>query len=139
MLVRAAGVSDLRGSLGTVRSGLDELDGSLEKCVCFITPHSQPSFLRRLRVKIRQPYQSLDANVSRLEKLQQAADVLRRTARFVVLARRLELQMAELGTGSTPSAAAAALRAVETPLGTGDDEKERAIAKAALSIAELSA
>lgn len=100
---------------------------------------SQP-LCRRLRVKIRQPYQTLDANVSRLEKLQQAADVLRRTARFVILARRLELQMAELGTGSpsyrilTPTPGGA-----DTPLGTGEDEKERAIAKAALSIAELSA
>jgi hypothetical protein len=31
LLVRAAGVSDIQGSLHTVRNGLDELDGALEK------------------------------------------------------------------------------------------------------------
>ncbi|CDO69255.1 hypothetical protein BN946_scf185042.g157 [Trametes cinnabarina] len=132
LLVRAAGVSDLEGSLGSVRTGLNELDGSLEK----------------LRVKIRVPYQSLHTHVSRLERLQQASDILRRTARFVNLARRLEVQLAEINkadagepeggssaniggktNGGTPARA-------DTPL-ESDDEKERAIAKAALTIAEL--
>ena len=31
LLVQAAGVSDLEGSLGSVRTGLNELDSSLEK------------------------------------------------------------------------------------------------------------
>ncbi|KAI0645490.1 Golgi transport complex subunit 5-domain-containing protein [Trametes meyenii] len=128
LLVQAAGVSDLEGSLGSVRTGLNELDSSLEK----------------LRLKIRVPYQSLQTHVTKLERLQQASDILRRTSRFVILARRLELQLAEMskaeatdpeglkanGAGVTP------IRA-DTPQLESEDEKERAIAKAALTIAEL--
>ncbi|KAF8054168.1 Golgi transport complex subunit 5-domain-containing protein [Lyophyllum atratum] len=103
LLSQAASANNLSGSLTPVRSGLNDLDSSLEK----------------LRLKIR-------SNVSRLQKLQQASDVLRRTSRFVVLARRKSAK-------------------TETPDHTGlstqgrdlEDEKERTIAKAALSIAEL--
>jgi hypothetical protein len=67
-----------------------------------------------------------------LKKLQEAADVLRRTSRFVILARRLQLQMKEMKSG--------------TPTESGDslgdagieDDKERAVAKAALTISEVS-
>ena len=97
-------------------------------------------FAHRLRLKIRVPYQSLQGHVNRLHKLQQASDVLRRISRFLILARRLELQMAELN------------RPLDTPIDTPTeptklvgasyeepgDEKERTIAKAALTIAELS-
>ncbi|KAI0356279.1 hypothetical protein OH77DRAFT_1423899 [Trametes cingulata] len=140
LLVQAAGVSDLQGSLGSVRTGLNELDSSLEK----------------LRLKIRVPYQSLQKHVSKLERLQQASDILRRTSRFVILARRLELQLAEMKkaeasetdgssgakgrpqtNGAPPTSSGATARA-DTPL-ESEDEKERAIAKAALTIAELTA
>lgn len=97
----------------------------------------------RLRLKIRVPYQSLQTHVSRLHKLQQASDVLRRTSRFVVLARRLQSQMAEIQNddrkdgkeGQTSPTVANVMS-----FGQGqelEDEKERTIAKAALSIAEL--
>ncbi|KAL7281218.1 hypothetical protein ACG7TL_004526 [Trametes sanguinea] len=134
-LMIVARVSDLEGSLSSVRTGLNDLDGSLEK----------------LRIKIRVPYQSLQKHVSKLERLQQASDILRRTARFVILARRLELQLAEMskadagevdsstagkaGANSKADVGASATR-VDTPL-ESEDEKERAIAKAALTIAEL--
>ncbi|KAI0769620.1 Golgi transport complex subunit 5-domain-containing protein [Trametes elegans] len=140
LLVQAAGVSDLEGSLGSVRTGLNELDSSLEK----------------LRHKIRVPYQSLQKHVSKLERLQQASDILRRTSRFVILARRLEMQLAEMNkadstetersgsakprvqtSGASPVSSGATARA-DTPL-EGEDDKERAISKAALTIAELTA
>ncbi|KAI8992858.1 Golgi transport complex subunit 5-domain-containing protein [Trametes punicea] len=139
LLIRAAGVSDLEGSLASVRTGLNDLDSSLEK----------------LRSKIRVPYQSLQKHVSQLERLQQASDILRRTSRFVILARRLELQLAEMSkaevtesegpakagtktqTGATASTSGAGARA-DTPM-ESEDDKERAIAKAALTIAELTA
>ncbi|KAJ7188486.1 hypothetical protein C8R46DRAFT_1157508 [Mycena filopes] len=100
-----ASANALAGSLTSVRSGLADLDSSLDK----------------LRLKIRVPYESLQSNVSRLQKLQQASDVLRRTSRFVdpdAIPEKSETQLNLLG---------------QDP----EDEKERTIAKAALSIAEL--
>ncbi|KAI0329225.1 hypothetical protein GY45DRAFT_1325329 [Cubamyces sp. BRFM 1775] len=142
LLVRAAGVTDLEGSLGSVRTGLNELDSTLEK----------------LRLKIRVPYQSLQKHVTKLDRLQQASDILRRTSRFVILARRLELQLAEMskadatesqdnaGTkpkgqanGTSASTSSASGARADTPSIESEDDKERAIAKAALTIAELTA
>jgi hypothetical protein len=105
----------------------------------------------RLRLKIRVPYQSLHSHISRLQKYQQASDVLRRTSRFVVLARRLQGQMAEMQNNGTNSSGdnddskqidQAKVNGLGRGLGLGlgldrEDEKERTIAKAALSIAEL--
>ena len=101
----------------------------------------------RLRLKIRVPYQSLQKHVSKLDRIQQASDILRRTARFVILTRRLELQLAEMtkADAAEPGADAAKPKAqppkggarADTPL-ENEDDKERAIAKAALTIAELS-
>jgi hypothetical protein len=91
-------------------------------------------------LKIRVPYRSLQGHVNRLHRLQQASDVLRRISRFLVLARRLELQMAELNRPSdasidTPTEPTKPVGVSYEELG---DEKERTIAKAALTIAELS-
>lgn len=98
----------------------------------------------RLRQKIRVPYQTLEGHVSRLQRLQLASDVLRRTARFVIVARRLEFQMVEMNkaAGSVSGLAMGNANASGKKLnGVGDDghegEKERNLAKAALSIAEL--
>ncbi|KIP10909.1 hypothetical protein PHLGIDRAFT_115048 [Phlebiopsis gigantea 11061_1 CR5-6] len=144
LLVQAAGVAELEGSLSSVKGGLTELDGSLDK----------------LRQKIRTPYQTLTSHVTRLERLQQASDILRRTSRFVVLTRRLQMQLAEMDRspeGATVSASASSATngsagsngdlagisrkstdSLASSAGTAEeDEKERTIAKAALSIAEL--
>ncbi|KAJ7782875.1 Golgi transport complex subunit 5-domain-containing protein [Mycena metata] len=124
LLSQAASANALAGSLISVRSGLTDLDSSLDK----------------LRLKIRVPYESLQTNVSRLQKLQQASDVLRRTSRFVVLARRLQNQMTEMEMNSNENPDATPKKS-ETPVNLlgqdPEDEKERTIAKAALSIAEL--
>ena len=121
-------------------------------------------FLTRLRLKIHVPYENLERQVNRLEKLQLASDVLRRTARFVILARRLEHQMKELhaadtkqenaipssartssknpiksqvnsSTASSASNSRGSTPALHDDLSSNEGEKERAIAKAALSIA----
>ncbi|KAF8512431.1 Golgi transport complex subunit 5-domain-containing protein, partial [Gautieria morchelliformis] len=128
LLVQAAGAGELEASLAAVRRGLTEVTQSLDK----------------LRHKIRVPYKALEGHVSRLQRLQLASDVLRRTARFVIVARRLEFQMAEIkkavGPGSGEVEGMGHVNGKELN-NTADDEhegeKERNLAKAALSIAEL--
>ncbi|KAL0580334.1 hypothetical protein V5O48_001671 [Marasmius crinis-equi] len=124
LLAQAASANELSGSLTSARLGLTELNTSVDK----------------LRLKIRIPYQSMQENVTRLQKFQQASDILRRTSRFVVLARRLASQMAEMeslpGRESEKEATKPPERSVALN-GDIEDEKERTIAKAALSIAEL--
>ncbi|KAH9961505.1 Golgi transport complex subunit 5-domain-containing protein [Russula dissimulans] len=133
LLEQAAGVGQVSGSLQAVREGLDALDASLEK----------------LRQKFRDPYQTMQVNVRRLQRLQQASDVLRRTSRFTILAKRLQAQMAEVGDGA--GGAVSQLKATESKVNSGtldgrrsatpgldhEGEKERSLAQAALTIAEL--
>jgi hypothetical protein len=133
LLEQAAGVGEFSGSLQTVREGLDALDASLEK----------------LRQKFRYPYQTMQANVKRLQRLQQASDVLRRTSRFTTLVKRLQAQMAEVGdsVGGTTSRSKAPESKVNSGIPDGrrsstpgldyEGEKERSLAQAALTIAEL--
>ena len=88
--------------------------------------------LNRLQQRVHVPYEALQLLVARLKKLQEAADILRRTSRFVILARRLQLQMSEMKSG-TPTESGDNLG------GAGiEDDKERAVAKAALTISEVS-
>ncbi|KAH9018023.1 Golgi transport complex subunit 5-domain-containing protein [Lactarius pseudohatsudake] len=130
LLEQAAGVGELSGSLQTVRDGLDALDSSLEK----------------LRQKFRTPYQTMQASVKRLQRLQQVSDVLRRTSRFTTLEKRLQTQMAELGDGANgagaqskapPSSAVLDGRRSATPGLDYEGERERSLAQAAVTIAEL--
>ncbi|TFK54291.1 hypothetical protein OE88DRAFT_1654898 [Heliocybe sulcata] len=123
LLVQAAGVTQLESSLTSVRGGLGELESSLEK----------------LRSKIRAPYQTLESNVNRLQRLQQALDVLRRMSRFVVLGRRLESQMNEMAAAEGASEPSAGGASTPSRILDHDEDKERTISKAALSIAELTA
>lgn len=107
-----------------------------------------PSLLR-LRQKFRYPYQTMQANVTRLQRLQQASDVLRRTSRFTILAKRLQAQMAEVGDSaggttsrskgpeSKASSGVPDGRRSATPGLDYEGEKERSLAQAALTIAEL--
>ncbi|KAK7035254.1 hypothetical protein VNI00_012021 [Paramarasmius palmivorus] len=126
LLAQAASANQLSGSLTSVRSGLTDLDTSVEK----------------LRLKIRVPYEQMQTNVSRLAKYQQASDILRRASRFIVLARRLSSQMTEMDSlapaslDKTPPKPSDSTTLVNIN-GDIEDEKERTIAKAALSIAEL--
>ncbi|KAF9264225.1 hypothetical protein L218DRAFT_1028995 [Marasmius fiardii PR-910] len=121
LLAQAANANQLSGSLTSVRAGLTDLNTSVDK----------------LRLKIRPPYQSMQENVTRLQKFQQASDILRRTSRFVVLARRLTSQMSEMETLPSEEYPLTSSQRGVIPSGDIEDEKERTIAKAALSIAEL--
>ncbi|KAH7335890.1 Golgi transport complex subunit 5-domain-containing protein [Rhizoctonia solani] len=133
LLAQAANVSGMEGLLSSVRQGINELTQSLD----------------RLRLKVHVPYQTLASLFSQLQKLRQAADVLRRTSRFVALARRLELQMKEIDSGISTSASSKtlpsgnsreSLDSVAPGAGAGTEDgnaKQRAVARAALSAAEL--
>ncbi|KIM45140.1 hypothetical protein M413DRAFT_441814 [Hebeloma cylindrosporum] len=123
LLTQASNANSLSGALSSVRSGLDDLDTSVE----------------RLRVKVHVPYETLQTLVTGLRRVHQASDVLRRTSRFVILARRLQVQMNEIqGIKASDNGPADDLATATLAHGKDIvDEKERAIAKAAFTIAEL--
>jgi conserved oligomeric Golgi complex subunit 5 len=91
----------------------------------------------------------MQADVKRLQRLQQASDVLRRTSRFTVLAKRLQVQIAEVGDSASGAAPQPKGQESKVNNGVPDDrrsatpgldyegEKERSLAQAALTIAEL--
>jgi len=140
LLTQASNANALSGALSSVRSGLGDLDTSVERFVCIrllhISTHvSYPS----LRVKVHVPHETLQTLVTRLRRFHQASDVLRRTSRFVILTRRLQVQMNEIQGIKTSDNKLGDELATATLAHGKDiaDEKERAIAKAALTIAEL--
>ena len=96
----------LSSHLAPIRSSLSSLSTSLD----------------RLQTKIHVPYEQLSLLVRRLQLLGLASDLSRRAARFVLVARRLDVQMKRMKASAT---------------GTGEGERERELAKAALSVAEL--
>ncbi|CDZ96191.1 Predicted Golgi transport complex 1 protein [Phaffia rhodozyma] len=110
LLSLSSTTTHLSTSLTQVRHGLTQVSLSLE----------------RLRLKIRVPHQTLQTSVTRLSHLQKAQDVLRRTHRFILVARRLELQIGEMIS-----------TADEEEKAEGEGRKERAMNKAAISIAEM--
>ncbi|KAG2055186.1 hypothetical protein BDR06DRAFT_1020429 [Suillus hirtellus] len=123
LLHRAVEINNLSGSLTSVRRGLDDVDASLEK----------------LREKIRVPYRILETSAIRLQRTRQASDALRRISRFIVLSRRLDTQMTEFAAFDKPSTAEKKLDNSNRLFADQQDDKERIIAKAALTIAELGA
>lgn len=106
----------LSSHLAPIRSSLDSLSTSLE----------------RLQTKIHDPHAQLSILVTRLNLLAQASDLTRRAARFVLVARRLEEQMGKVKTASAMTNGTKG----GTDL-TEEGEKDRELAKAALSVAEL--
>ncbi|KAI9001852.1 Golgi transport complex subunit 5-domain-containing protein [Hyaloraphidium curvatum] len=103
LLQQVTGLQDLEGHLFSVRQGLASLDGTMDK----------------IRAKVRAPHTQLSQLTLQLERVQLAAEVLRRVIRFLYLSRRLEAQMA---------AHAAA---------EGREGGERELAKAALTYSEI--
>lgn len=99
----------LSSQLAPIKTSLTSLSGSID----------------RLHSKIHVPHEQLALLVRRLSLLATASDLTRRASRFVLLARRLEAQME-------------AVRAAPKDA-QGEGEKERELAKAALSVAELDA
>lgn len=96
----------LSSNLAPIRSSLSSLSTSLG----------------RLHQKIHVPHEQLAVLVRRLHVLAQASDLTRRASRFVLVAKRLDVQMK---------------RVSEAESGEGEGAKERELAKAALSVAEL--
>jgi len=138
LLSQASSAIHLSGSLTSVKTGLSDLESSLEKSVLFTLSFIKTDFCSsRLRLKIRAPYQSLGAKLLGLQKLQEASDVLRRASRFVVLARRLQLQMLQIDTHRPSDANPPSKPQNRNVSDLEEDDKERTIAKAALNIAEL--
>ncbi|OCF73876.1 hypothetical protein I204_05721 [Kwoniella mangroviensis CBS 8886] len=78
----------------------------------------------RLHTKIHTPYSNLSLLVARQQVLGLVTDLTRRASRFVLLARRLEGQLKKME---------------ESEKGKVEGERERELAKAALSVAELDA
>ena len=74
--------------------------------------------------------------MARLRYLQQASDILRRTSRFVTLARRLDLQMNELNQYFGPEVPQSDSKLLVMNRDVRD-EADRVLAKGALSLAEL--
>lgn len=97
----------LSSHLAPIRSSLSSLSSSLD----------------RLQTKIHVPYEQLALLVRRLQLLALASDLSRRAARFTLVVRRLDVQMSRMKAAEGNE--------------TGEGEKERELAKAALSVAEL--
>lgn len=99
-------------------------------------------WVHRLRRKITTPHASLSESLALLTRLERAASLARRAARFTVLARRLSAQMDELagptafvrettpGTNESHSAG-------ESSLDLRGNRQDRALAEAALTLAEI--
>ncbi|TYJ51902.1 hypothetical protein B9479_007503 [Cryptococcus floricola] len=83
----------------------------------------------RLHSKIHTPYTNLSTLVKRQETLRQVSEVSRRASRFVILARRLEIQLDRMNN----------VKEEEGKEESDESEKRRELAKAALSCAELDA
>ncbi|GAA5906439.1 hypothetical protein JCM8208_004660 [Rhodotorula glutinis] len=114
LLLQAASLGGLDNDLSEVRRGLAEVEGGVT----------------RLQRKIATPHQSLASSLLLLTRLRRAASLARRSQRFMVLARRLEAQMAEID--------GAALEGGKVDRGERVGERrERAMAEAALTLAEI--
>lgn len=103
LLVKASSLSAHAADLSSVRAGLAQIQANVQ----------------RLQRKLGNKYQLLDQQVEKLQKYQDAAELCRRAARFVALAKRLDAQMKPLAS-ALPS-----------------DEKEVALTEAALTVSEL--
>lgn len=151
LLSHLSNSSHLSSQLSCIRSSLTSLDTSLS----------------RLQGKIHDPYEEIEERVRRLEKIRACSEVLRRAGRFILLAKRLETQMAVIrggdgggddgsqfeqsGKGTAAAAAGSGQAISNTGMvrsnsgttilgGTGDgegNERERELAKAGLTIAEI--
>ena len=136
LLVQAGSLSMLEDNLRQIRGGLEEVESSVD----------------RLRRKIASPYITLSTSLERLAKLQKASDLARRASRFVTLARRLDIQMSELNAANTKASqqkttainGSSSTDAIVRGVGTTkevtermNDNGERALSEAALTLAEL--
>ncbi|GAA5937757.1 uncharacterized protein JCM15063_002108 [Sporobolomyces koalae] len=118
LLLQAASLGGMDGDLAEVKRGLSEVEAGVS----------------RLHRKIALPYESLASSLLMLTRVRRAASLARRAQRFVVLARRLEGQMAEIDRTPAP---ATLHRSVGSTEERGTERRERAMAEAALTLADI--
>ncbi|BGP18331.1 hypothetical protein JCM10213_008504 [Rhodosporidiobolus nylandii] len=118
LLLQAASLGGLDGDLAEVRRGLAEVEGGVS----------------RLKRKIASPHEALSSSLLLLTRLRRAASLARRAQRFMVLARRLEGQMVEISAANAEVASKA-----DGAEGRAEERRERAMAEAALTLAEIEA
>ena len=110
LILQAASIASVAADLAEVRTGLNSVQASVT----------------RLNHKVKLPHLQLEAGLQLLERTRAAARLARTANRFVVLARRLQLQMQQLQNGEGAD------------YDSNDSEKtQRATAEAALTLAEL--
>jgi len=80
LLTKASSVASLEQPFQSVKNALEQLESNLE----------------RLHNKIGNRHATLEDALGRLDRYQAAAELARRTSRFVTLAKRLEFQIAQL-------------------------------------------
>lgn len=131
LLLYSSNTRHLSGLLASVRRGLNDVELSIDQ----------------LRRKIRLPYESLQVQVTRLQRIHHANNALRRVGRFFLLEKRLEALAEELVRYEL---GASGMGERDAPIDVGAvdgkglsaecrEEKGRVVAKAALSITELGA
>ncbi|GAA5877371.1 hypothetical protein JCM8547_003010 [Rhodosporidiobolus lusitaniae] len=112
LLLQAASLGGLDGDLTEVRRGLAEVEGGVS----------------RLKRKIAAPHEALSSSLLLLTRLRRAASLARRAQRFMVLARRLEGQMGDITAANADTAGSE---------GRAEEKRDRAMAEAALTLAEI--
>ncbi|KAJ3163351.1 Conserved oligomeric Golgi complex subunit [Irineochytrium annulatum] len=114
LLEQVTGLTHLEDALVRVKEGVQSLNGSFD----------------RVKLKVRETHDQIRSQTTQLERVQDAAELLRRVRRFLYLVRRLE--------GQVPTAVTA-LGTVTSSGGAGsmDDGQRLELPKAAMSINEL--
>ena len=112
LILQAASLTSVAADLAEVRTGLNSVQASVT----------------RLNHKVKRPHLQLEARLQLLERTRAAARLARTANRFVVLARRLQLQMQQLQNGEG---------ADDDDSNDSSEKTQRATAEAALTLAEL--
>jgi ABC-type phosphate transport system auxiliary subunit len=122
LLTKASSVASLDRPLQSVKNALQQLEANLE----------------RLNKKIGNRHATLEDALGRLDRYQAAADLSRKTSRFVTLAKRLEAQMAELDLNPLNQRDNIQDTSPKSPSGsTSKDQHEIVLAESALTLSEL--
>lgn len=139
--MQAASLGGIEGDLGEVRRGLKEVEGGVSRYLRSLPTRIMTKTdavlrcLYRLKRKIATPHEALSSSLLLMTRLRRAASLARRAQRFVVLARRLEGQMGEIDGSFQENGLRSSVGVSEGERGT--ERRERAMAEAALTLAEI--
>ncbi|KAA1064843.1 hypothetical protein PGT21_016454 [Puccinia graminis f. sp. tritici] len=122
LLTKASSVAALDRPLQSVKNALQQLEANLE----------------RLNKKIGNRHATLEDALGRLDRYQAAAELSRKTSRFVTLAKRLEAQIAELDLNPLNQRDNNPDNSQNDPsTSTSRDQHEIVLAESALTLSEL--